>query len=107
MFAAVRILRDDWHDPFGISRSTLMAEHYFESGSKKISDKAAVVGQQISEFKENAGQAIEGVRGPTADRLDDVSSGIHANADKLPPNVSQFAHQAADGLGATADYVRG
>ena len=75
--------------------------------SSRMQDKAAELGHRASEVGHKAVGAIDAQRGPAANGLDSAAAGIHANADKLPPNVSGFAHQAADKLGATADYVRG
>jgi ElaB/YqjD/DUF883 family membrane-anchored ribosome-binding protein len=46
--------------------------------------------------------AIDSRRGNAASGLDSAAAGIHASADKL----GGIAHQAADGLGATAGYLR-
>src|ERR1022692_658625 len=75
--------------------------------SSRVQDKAAELGHRASEFGHKAVGAIDAQRGSAANGLDSAAAGIHANADKLPPNVSGFAHQTADKLGATANYVRG
>jgi hypothetical protein len=71
-----------------------------------ISDAAASVGDKASELGQKAVDSIDARRGSAASGLDSAAAGIHANADKLPPSVGPYAHQAADTLEATADYVR-
>jgi ElaB/YqjD/DUF883 family membrane-anchored ribosome-binding protein len=72
----------------------------------RIQDTASELGQKASDLGHNAVDAIDARRGAAASGLDSAAAGVHANADKLPPRVSGFAHQAADSLGATANYLR-
>jgi hypothetical protein len=75
--------------------------------ASRAQDKASELGHRASEFGHKAVGAIDAQRGSAANGLDSAAAGIHANADKVLPTVSAFAHQAADKLGASADYVRG
>lgn len=75
--------------------------------ASRVQDKTVDLGHRASEFGQKAVNAIDAQRGSAANSLDSAAAGIHASADKLPPTVSPLAHQAADKLGATADYVRG
>jgi ElaB/YqjD/DUF883 family membrane-anchored ribosome-binding protein len=75
--------------------------------ASRAQDKASELGQRASELGQKAVGAIDAHRGSAAKGLDSAAAGIHANADTLPPMASAFAHQAADNLGASADYVRG
>ncbi len=72
----------------------------------RMKEKASALGERASEFGHDAVDAIDARRGTAASGLESAAAGLHRNADKLPVNVSEFAHQAADKLGATADYVR-
>jgi len=73
--------------------------------ASRVKDKASALGKKVSEFGQNAAEAVDSRRANAANGLDNAADAIRAGADKLP-NVSQFAHQAADKLGSTADYVR-
>jgi len=70
-----------------------------QGGASALADKASSIGH-------DAVDAIDARRGTAASGLDSAAAGLHKNADNLPGNVSQFAHQTADKLSATADYVR-
>jgi len=52
--------------------------------------------------------AVESGRESAASTLDSAAAGIRSKASSLPggPQVGQYAHQAADKLGATAQYLR-
>jgi len=117
---------------FGLSESLLkeraciatkentVANNTFESSSDSISDavpafgdvasrvqkSASALGEKASELGRDAVEAIDARRGTAASGLEGAAAGLHRNADKLPANVGQLAHQAADKLDATAGYVR-
>jgi ElaB/YqjD/DUF883 family membrane-anchored ribosome-binding protein len=75
--------------------------------ASRVQDKAADLGHRASEIGQKAVGAIDAQRGAAASGLDSAAEGLHANASKLPSSVSPYAHQAANKLGDTADYVRG
>ena len=97
-----------------------MANNKFESTSDSINDavgglgdvasrvqkSASTLGEKASELGRDAVDAIEARRGTAASGLEGAAAVLHRNADRLPGNVGPLAHQAADKLGATADYVR-
>jgi hypothetical protein len=72
----------------------------------RVQDNAADLGHRASELGHKAVSALDGQRGSAADGLDSAAAGLDANAGRLPPAVSPFARQAAEKIGATADYVR-
>ncbi len=91
---------------FGSPSNTNDAASSFGDVASRVQEKASELGQRASEFGQQAVGAIDARRGTAASGLEIAAAGLHANADTLRPNVSQFAHQAADNLGATATYVR-
>jgi ElaB/YqjD/DUF883 family membrane-anchored ribosome-binding protein len=74
--------------------------------TSRVQKSAAALSEKASELGQNAVDAIDARRGTAASRLEGAAAGLHRNADKLSANASQVAHQAADTLDATADYVR-
>lgn len=72
----------------------------------RMQEGASALGEKVSEFGHDAVDGIDARRGSAASGLESTAAGLHRNADKLPPNIGQFAHQAADKLSASADYVR-
>jgi len=74
--------------------------------ASQVKDEAAELGQKASEFGRTAVGALDARRGTAASGIDSAATALHANADKLPATVGKFAHQTADTLSATADYVR-
>jgi ElaB/YqjD/DUF883 family membrane-anchored ribosome-binding protein len=74
--------------------------------ASRVTDKASELAHKATELGQKAVGAIDAQRGSAAIALDSAAAGVHAHADKLPPTVSPFAHQAADKLVDTADYVR-
>jgi ABC-type transporter Mla subunit MlaD len=74
--------------------------------ASRVTDKASALGQKASEFGQKAVGAIDAQRGSAASALDKTAASVHASADMLARTVPPFAHQAADGLVATADYLR-
>lgn len=71
----------------------------------RAQEKVADLGHRAAGAGKKAAAAIDAQRGAVASGLDSAAAGLHAGADKLA-SVSPFAHEAADTLGATADYVR-
>jgi ElaB/YqjD/DUF883 family membrane-anchored ribosome-binding protein len=71
-----------------------------------MSDMASRVTDKAADLGHKAVNAIDTQRGPAASGLDTAAASLHAGADKLPPQAAPLVHQAADKLGATADYVR-
>jgi ElaB/YqjD/DUF883 family membrane-anchored ribosome-binding protein len=67
-----------------------------------VKDETAELAQKASEFGRTAVGALDARRDTAASGLDSAAATLHANAEKL----GKFAHQAADTLGDTADYVR-
>ena len=67
----------------------------------QVKDKVASAGRAAAE-------KIDANRQSAASGLENAASTLHDKADSLPggEKVSEFAHAAADKLGATADYVR-
>jgi ElaB/YqjD/DUF883 family membrane-anchored ribosome-binding protein len=74
--------------------------------ASRMQERASALGEKASELGQDAVDAIDARRRTAASGLEGAAAGLHRNADKLPANVSQYAHQAADKLDATADYVR-
>ena len=72
----------------------------------RVQDGASALADKASSIGHDAVDAIDARRGTAASGLESAAAGLHKNADNLPGNVSQFAHQTADKLSATADYVR-
>ena len=74
--------------------------------ASRVQDGASALAEKASAFGQDTVDAIDARRGTAASGLKSAAAGLHKNADNLPGNVSQFAHQTADKLSATADYVR-
>jgi len=74
--------------------------------ASRVQDGASALAEKASAFGHDTVDAIDARRGTAASGLKSAAAGLHKNADNLPGNVSQFAHQTADKLSATADYVR-
>lgn len=75
---------------------------------ERLSNAAEQVRQSASDAASQAADAIDAQRRRAAGGLDAAADALHANADRLPggEGVKQFARDAADRIGATADYVR-
>lgn len=67
-----------------------------------MGDVAARVQSKAADLGHAAGEKLEAGRGMAADRLDGAAAGLHKGADRM----SEMGHQAADGIGATATYLR-
>ena len=63
---------------------------------------------KVEEAGRTMKEKIDDSRGPAADKLHDVASTLHDKADRLPggEKVAHLAHNAADKMEATAQYVR-
>ena len=94
-----------------------MGNNEYGSGSSSMDQGAssgsfagtgARVEEQAAKFGQKAVEAIDAKRNTAASGLASAAAGLHAKADELPggQTVSGFAHQTADKLNATADYVR-
>jgi ElaB/YqjD/DUF883 family membrane-anchored ribosome-binding protein len=92
----------------GSSADTMMRDgaSTMSDVASRIQDTASELGQKASDLGHDAVDAIDARRGTAANGLDSAAAGVHANADKLPPSMSGFAHQAADGFGVSASYLR-
>ena len=89
-----------------------MADNDFTSasgfGNDSVSDAASRAKDQAAKYGQRAMDAVESGRESAASTLDSAAAGIRSKAESLPggPQVGQFANQAADKLGATAQYLR-
>lgn len=93
--------------PFGSPSDAISdATSSMREVASQVKDEAAELGQKASEFGRTAVGALDARRGTAASGIDSAATALHANADKLPATVGKFAHQTADTLSATADYVR-
>lgn len=74
----------------------------------RIADGAERLRDQTADVAQQAMKAVDTGRQKAASGLNSAADKLHQTADKLPggPNVSRMAHKTADGLGATADYMR-
>jgi ElaB/YqjD/DUF883 family membrane-anchored ribosome-binding protein len=77
-----------------------------DEAKSRIQEGASELGQRAAEFGRAAVDALDARRGTAASGLDSAASSLDANANKLPPRVGAVARQAAETLGAGADYVR-
>jgi ElaB/YqjD/DUF883 family membrane-anchored ribosome-binding protein len=75
---------------------------------EKISDTAAQVKDRVSDLGRTAADKIDQNRDAAASGLERTASALHEKADRLPggERVGGLAHDAADKLSSTADYVR-
>jgi ElaB/YqjD/DUF883 family membrane-anchored ribosome-binding protein len=73
--------------------------------AKEAADRAQ---DQAAKFGQKAVEAIDSRRTGAASGLENAAAGIHSKADSLPggEKVSGFAHQAADTMSGTAQYLR-
>ena len=83
-----------------------MAENETQSGST-ISNTRARVQEQVTAYGQKAVEAIDARRQSAASGLANAAEGLRAKAEELPSGkVAGMAHQTADGLRSTADYLR-
>lgn len=74
--------------------------------ASRVRDTASTLAGKAADLGHDAVDTIDARRGSAASGLESAAAGLHRNADKLPVNVGQYAHRAADTLGSTAEYVR-
>lgn len=72
-----------------------------DEAGRDLKSKAQRVGRNVR-------AKIEENRGPAARKLQDAASALHQKAHQLPggDTVAGMAHKTADGMQATAEYVR-
>lgn len=75
---------------------------------EKLSDTAAQVKDKVSDLGRAAAEKIDENRDAAASGLERTASAIHQKADRLPggERVSGLAHDTAEKLSSTAEYVR-
>ncbi len=73
-----------------------------------LSDSADQVQEQAAKYGRKAVDAMDSQRTSAASGLKSAAAGLHAKADELPGGraLSDFAHQAADRMDATGEYLR-
>ena len=66
------------------------------------------VRDQAAKYGQKAAEAVNTGRRSAAATLENAAAAVRSKADNLPggPQVGQYARQAADTLGATAEYLR-
>src|SRR3954453_17078873 len=74
----------------------------------KVSDMASQVKDKVSDLGQTAAQKIDQNRGAAASGMETAASTLHEKADSLPggERVTTLAHNAAERLNSTAEYVR-
>ena len=93
--------------PFGSPSDAFSnATSSMHEGAVHVHEEAAALGQKASEFGRTAVGALDAQRSTAASGIESAATALHANADRLPATVGKFAHQTADTVSATADYVR-
>ena len=86
--------------------NTVMEEAALVGG--KLSETATQVKDKLTDFGRTATNKIDENRDAAASGLQKAASALHDRAEHLPgvDTVSNLAHDAANKLTATADYVR-
>ncbi len=86
--------------------NTVMEEAALVGG--KLSETAMQVKDKLTDFGRTATSKIDENRDAAASGLQKAASALHDRAENLPgvDTVSNLAHDAANKLTATADYVR-
>jgi ElaB/YqjD/DUF883 family membrane-anchored ribosome-binding protein len=93
--------------PFGSPSDAISdATSSMREAAAQAQEEAAELGKKASEFGRTAVGALDASRSTAASGIESAAGALHANADRLPVTVGKFAHQTADTLSATADYVR-
>jgi ElaB/YqjD/DUF883 family membrane-anchored ribosome-binding protein len=93
--------------PFGSSSDPIStATSTMREAAAQAQDEAAELAQKASEFGRTAVGALDAPRSTAASAIDSAATALHENAERLPATVGKFAHQTADTLSTTADYVR-
>jgi ElaB/YqjD/DUF883 family membrane-anchored ribosome-binding protein len=87
------------------SNENLTGPSVADRGSEAVSQAR----NKVAEFGSAAADKIDRSRGSAASGLENAASAVHQRADSLPggPKVANLAHNAADRMNDTADYVRG
>ena len=91
---------------------TLEEQPEAEGAVQKMKNAVSDTAEKAQQKAEQVGRAmqdkIDENRGPVADKLDGVASTLDENAESLPggEKVASLAHDAADKVEATAQYVR-
>jgi hypothetical protein len=92
-----------------------MPNPYVEESSREsqnLSSNVSGAADQAKSKMREAGRTLQNKidenRAPAAERLRNTASALHQRADRLPggQKVSGLVHSAAEGMEATADYVR-
>jgi len=79
------------------------------SVAEKVTSAASQVKDTVADFGRNAVNKIDRSREPAAKGLESAASGLHDKAEGIKQGgekVTSFAHNAADKLSSTAEYVR-
>ena len=76
--------------------------------NEAAAETAESVRDQAAKYGQKAAEAVNAGRKSAASTLENAAAAVRSKADNLPggPQVSQYARQAADTMGATADYLR-
>jgi hypothetical protein len=90
-----------YNNEFGSYSSSTSGFGDSSNPTDRIQDQAAKYGQR-------AADAVDASRRSAASTLENAAEAVRSRADSLPggQQVSQYAREAADRLGATADYLR-
>jgi hypothetical protein len=80
----------------------------YDAAADSVSNAATRVQDKAAKYGQKAVEAVDASRDSAASTLDNAAAGIRARAESLPGGrqVGQFANQAADKIGATAEYLR-
>lgn len=90
-------------------REMVMDEPFNETASdaaENVSDRAARVADQARSAGRAAVDSIDDKREAAARTLSSTASKIHAKASQSEGRLSDAAHKTADGIQATADFMR-
>ncbi len=75
----------------------------FGDRANDIADRA---NQKVNEAGRAAADAVGAQRDNAVSGLENAASTLRSTAERVPEQVTNFAHAAADKLSSTADYVR-
>jgi ElaB/YqjD/DUF883 family membrane-anchored ribosome-binding protein len=92
----------------GATAKEVTLANEYEGVKDTARETANRVQDQASRFGQRAADAIDSKRQDAASGLESAAAGIHRTANSLPggERVSGFAHQTADSLSNTAQYLR-
>jgi ElaB/YqjD/DUF883 family membrane-anchored ribosome-binding protein len=91
---------------------TLEEQSGGEATVQKVKNAVSDAAEKAQQKAEQVGRAVQDKidenRGPAADKLQDVAATLQQKAESLPggEKVTSLAHDAADKVEATAQYVR-